>query len=310
MSTFSLQRVQSSPFSSQSETSDTMKLEDLTSLVGSNVLLPSSRLSPPQPIADIKKVTLLNLPPRAWEKIAVFCDLMAVLNLLHVCQGNHELKESISHELDKSLLKRDDLENLSWIKFNQILEKYALLVKRLTISERFKKLEELKRVIEKCPNLKNLNITSFHHQDFFRLPCRLISFSGYTRYFSDQIIKMLPISLQELKLSCFALDDQSNFNKLKELKNLKKITLRIDAFFGLEKFKQFLLNLPPNLSILHLTTTIHLTENEFMLLPHSLKELILLLPNTFLTQRHTDCLPKTLEKLMINGREIVSHLLP
>jgi hypothetical protein len=51
-------------------------------------------------------------------------------------------------------------------------------------------------------------------------------------------------------------------------------------------------------------------ENEFMSFPHSLKELILLLPNTFEKSKHTDFLPKTLEKLVLqrssNKAETVS----
>jgi hypothetical protein len=344
------------------EDSDSEELDDRTSEVGSNGLLLSS-LNAPSLSLDDGKVTIFHLPTEVWGKIAEFCHSVAILRLLEVCKGNKALRNKVPDELDKSLLNRDDFESLNRVKIDQILEKHALLLKRLKISKPFKKWKDLKKIIDKCPNLENLEVVTpseidltdleiipkirvlsikgldwsqlprwlfskvetklpesleslkvpfYKNDDLSPLPCSLLSFSTYTKDLNDQVVKMLPTSLQELKLSCSNFDTQSNFGKVKELKNLKNLILKINNA-SLGTFNQFFLNLPSNLSIFYLKTWRKISENEVMSFPRSLKELTLHLEFTVLKREHIDSLPKTLEKLVVidNGflnSKTISHL--
>jgi hypothetical protein len=107
------------------------------------------------------QMTIMDLPKDVWEHIAERCHFEAVLSLLQVCKGNKKLKEFVSNELDKSLINHTEFGRLNSVKFNQILEKHAFFVTRLTVSFDFEISKELNKIILKCFNLEQLEIREF-----------------------------------------------------------------------------------------------------------------------------------------------------
>jgi hypothetical protein len=273
---------------------------------------------------EVKKTTIYDLPKDIWKEIIDRCPVTTCENLRRAFIREVKLENlGVIDEICRKIFLCNDFETFHFfLKNKQCLEKCGHLTKKLNISHYHIFNHELKQIIQKCPNLEELEIkvfakgkvqtlsTATEYRNFdikqiFPLPQSLSSLTCFTKVFDDALIAELPSHLESLTITeKISLDPSSTFEKLKE-RPLKKLSIILEIATD-----NFLLNLPRNLSSFSLEIDNPLKNETIALLSsYPLKEL------KFIESHHTslatpeliESLPRTLESLAIMGNLVTNE---